>query len=50
MRKTYVLVNEVKASVIRDEGGDLFTVLDQLHADALTDSGVGLLGLNSHLL
>ena len=34
----------------RYESGHLLAVLDELHTDALADSGVGLLGLNANLL
>lgn len=43
----HVLLNVVEATVHRHEGGDLLAVLDQLHTGALTNSGVGLLGLNT---
>lgn len=36
--------------MLRTESGDLLSVLDQLHTDTLSDSGVGLLGLNTDLL
>lgn len=45
-----VLVAVVEAAIAGDEGGNLLSVLDELYADALSDSRVGLLSLNSHLL
>ena len=42
-----VLIDEVQTPIARDEGGDLLSVLDQLHTDALTNGRVGLLGLDS---
>ena len=45
-----VFIHEVQATVARDERRDLLAVLDELHADALTDRGVRLLGLDAELL
>ena len=45
-----VLLDEVEATIVGHEGDDLLAVLDQLDADALTDSGVRLLGLDSNLV
>jgi hypothetical protein len=45
-----VFVGEVQATIARDEGGNLLTVLDELNADALTDGRVRLLGFNANLL
>ena len=42
-----VLIDKVQTTIARDEGGDLLTILDQLHTDALTNGRVGLLSLNS---
>lgn len=45
-----VLVDEVEATIVRHESGDSLTVLGQLDSDTLSDTGVGLLGLNTDLL
>jgi hypothetical protein len=45
-----VLFNEVKSTIVRDEGDDLLAVLDQLNLDALTNGRVRLLGFNTNLL
>ena len=42
-----VLVHVVQATIARNEGSDLLAVLDQLHTHALTNGGVGLLGLHT---
>jgi len=45
-----VFIDVVQATITRDEGGDLLTVLDKLNTDGLTNGGVGLLSLNTDLL
>lgn len=45
-----VLIDVVKTTIVRDESGDLLTVLDKLNTDGLTNGGVRLLSLNTDLL
>lgn len=42
-----VLLNVVQATVTGHERGDLLAVLDQLHTNALPDSGIRLLSLDT---
>ena len=42
-----VFINEVQATIAGNEGGDLLTVLDELGAARLTNSGIRLLGLDT---
>jgi hypothetical protein len=44
---TYILVNKIQATIIRNEGSDLLPVFDELHADSLSNGRVGLFGLKS---
>merc|ERR1719491_1999263 len=45
-----VLVDEIQATIPRNECGDLLAILDQLHTAALTDGRVRLLRLDADLL
>ena len=42
-----VFIDVVQTTIARDESGDLLTVLNELDTDALTNSGVRLLGFNT---
>ena len=43
------MTHEVKTTIIGNESSDLLSVLDELDTDTLSDSRVGLLGLNTDL-
>jgi hypothetical protein len=45
-----VFVDVIQTTITRDEGRNLLSVLDELHANTLSDSTVGLLGLDTNLL
>jgi hypothetical protein len=44
-----VLIDKVEATIIGNESCDPFAVLDELYTNALSDSGVGLLGFDTDL-
>lgn len=44
-----VFINEVQTTIVGDESSDLLTVLNKLDSDTLSNSRVGLLGLNTNL-
>lgn len=48
--KKVMATNEVQTTVVGDESGNLLTVLDELNSNTLSDSRVGLLGLNTDLI
>jgi len=43
------VTHEVETTIIGNESGNLLSVLDELDSDTLSDSRVGLLGLNTDL-
>jgi hypothetical protein len=43
------VTHEVETTIIGNESSDLLSVLDELDTDTLSDSRVGLLGLNTDL-
>merc|ERR1712038_1631313 len=43
-----VFFNVIQATIIRDESGDLFTILDQLHSDALSNGRIWLFSFNAN--
>ena len=47
LRNPYILLNVVKATIIRHKGSNLLPVLHQLNTSTLTDGRVRLLGLNT---
>ena len=50
MRSSIYLVvffDVIQTTIIRHESGDLFTIFDQLHSDALSNGGIWLFGFDT---
>jgi hypothetical protein len=47
MQRAYILIDKVQATIPRHESTDFLAVLDQLHANALSNSRIRLFGFNA---